>query len=80
MHRLLLIICITILTTASNSQSMIPEWKEPKGLVLVYPKNLPTDKTQDPSVLVNCYKELIKSILASTKLQELTLVVRPNAK
>jgi len=62
------------------AQNIIPEWQDPKGLVLVYPKNLPKDPTQDPSVLEQFYEELIKSILASTKLQKLTLVVRPNAK
>lgn len=57
----------------SSSQNIIPEWKEPKGLVLVYPKDL-------RSSLTTCYKELIKSVLASTKLSELTLIVRPTAK
>lgn len=56
-----------------NSQNIIPEWKVPKGLVLVYPKEL-------RSSLTTCYKELIKSVLSSTKLAELTLIVRPTAK
>ncbi|MBL7113079.1 MAG: agmatine deiminase family protein [Bacteroidales bacterium] len=62
-----------VMTTTLNSQNIIPEWKEPKGLVLVYPKDL-------RSSLTTCYKELIKSVLASTKLSELTLIVRPTAK
>ena len=63
-------------TVSSNSQNIIPEWKYPKGLVLVYPKNLPDNRSD----LTNCYKELIKSVLISTKLPELTLIVRPTAK
>ena len=60
-------------TVSSNSQNIIPAWKEPKGLVLVYPKDL-------RSSLTTCYKELIKSVLYSTKLSELTLVVTSNGK
>ena len=55
------------------SQNIIPEWEKPKGMVLVYPKDL-------RSSLTTCYKELIKSILTSTKVSELTLIVRPTAK
>jgi agmatine deiminase len=74
MIRHLTILSIFIMTINSNiAQNIIPEWKEPKGLVLVYPKDL-------RSGLTNCYKELIKSVLASTKLSELTLIVRPTAK
>lgn len=63
-------------TINSFSQNIIPEWKEPKGLVLVYPKDLPDNRSE----LTICYKELIKSVLVSTKLSELTLIVRPSAK
>ncbi len=74
MIRHLTIFTIFIMTiNANTAQNIIPEWKEPKGLVLVYPKDL-------RSGLTTCYKELIKSVLASTKLLELTLVVRPTAK
>jgi len=59
-----------------NSQNIIPEWVEPKGLVLVYPKYLPDKRSK----LVTCYNELIKSVLLMTKLSELTFIVRPNAK
>jgi len=55
------------------TQNITPDWQYPKGLVLVYPKDL-------RSALIPCFKELIKTILASTKLPELTLIVTPNAK
>lgn len=69
------ILLFIFLTTSMNSfsQNIIPEWEKPKGLVLVYPKDL-------RSSLTTCYKELIKSVLTSTKVRELTLIIRPTAK
>ena len=61
-----------MLTIKNNSQNINPEWKEPKGLVLVYPKDI-------RNKLVNVYKEFIKVVTKETKIPEITLIVRPTA-
>lgn len=67
---------MTLIAVAAKSQNITPEWKEPKGLVLVYPKDLPDNRSE----LTAFYEEFIKSILSSTSLSELTIVIRPTAK
>jgi len=73
MHRILTFLLLSLIYLQNTAQNIIPEWKNPKGLVLVYPKDL-------RSSLVNCYKELIKSVTSSSDLHELTLIIRPSAK
>ncbi len=73
MFRLFIFVILIFQFLPSMTQNINPEWNNPRGLVLVYPKDL-------RSGLIPCYKELIKTILASTKLPELTFIVRPNAK
>ena len=72
----LILLFLIMATTASTAQQVIPEWNQPKGLVLVYPKGLPEGRTN----LTACYQQLIRQVLSSTELPELTLVVRPSAK
>jgi len=64
---------IIIAKTPCMTQNLTPDWEYPRGLVLVYPKDL-------RSGLIPFYEEFIKTILARTKLPELTFIVRPNAK
>jgi agmatine deiminase len=72
-HGSLVLLFMTLKINPVFTQHITPEWQEPKGLVLVYPKEL-------RSSLTPFYNELIKCVLQSTKLSELTLITRPTTK
>ena len=57
----------------SNAQNITPEWKYPKGLVLVYPKGLRNNLTL-------FYKELVRTIILNSELKEITFITTENGK
>ncbi|MEK6616824.1 MAG: agmatine deiminase family protein [Bacteroidota bacterium] len=63
------------------AQNIIPEWNEPKGLVLVYPANLPTNPNEPPKkTLINFYDSFIQLLLDSSDLSEITIIHRKGLK
>ncbi len=64
------------MTNLLNTQNITSEFTNPKGLVLVYPKDLPDNRSE----LINFYNDFIKTVLGTKILSELTLVVRPTAR
>lgn len=63
-------------TLNTLAQKLIPEWKTPKGIAIVYPDKLPDNRKK----LVRFYDSFIQIILNNTNIKELTIIHRHGLK
>ena len=63
----------------SQTLKLIPEWENPKSLVLVYPKSLPEVKIRsDRELLIGFYDSLLSSLYTNCPLLKIKLIIQPS--